>query len=57
MKQLILGFMLLFLASVATVQAQTDWLTLVTRSGSDVIEVEGATEIDISRAKPCTIGG
>jgi rhodanese-related sulfurtransferase len=43
--------MLLFLASVATAQAQTDWLTLVTRSGSDVIEVEGATEIDISRAK------
>ena len=43
--------MLLFLASVATAQAQIDWLTLVTRSGSDVIEVEGATEIDISRAK------
>ena len=51
MKHLILGFMLLFLASVATAQAQTDWRTLVTKSGSKVIAVEGATEIDVSTAK------
>ena len=51
MKHLILGFMSLALASVATAQTETDWLTLVTMSGSDVIAVEGATEIDISRAK------
>ncbi len=51
MKHLILGFMLLFLASVATAQAQTDWFTLLTKSGSKVIAVEGATEIDISTAK------
>ena len=51
MKHLILGFVLLFLASVATAQAQTDWQTLQTMSGSDVIAVEGATEIDVSTAK------
>ncbi len=51
MKHLILGFVLLFLASVATAQAQTDWQTLQTMSGSDVIAVEGATEIDVSGAK------
>ncbi len=51
MKHLILGFMFLFLTSAATAQAQTDWRTLVTKSGSKVIAVEGATEIDISTAK------
>ena len=51
MKHLILGFVLLLLASVATAQAQTDWQTLQTMSGSDVIAVEGATEIDVSTAK------
>ncbi len=51
MKHLILGFVLLFLTSVATAQAQTDWQTLQTMSGSDVIAVEGATEIDVSTAK------
>ncbi len=50
MKHLILGFMSLALASVATAQTETDWLTLVTKSGSKVIAVEGATEIDISTA-------
>ena len=51
MKHIILGFVLLFLASVATAQAQTGWQTLQTMSGSDVIAVEGATEIDVSTAK------
>jgi rhodanese-related sulfurtransferase len=51
MRHLILGFMIVFLASVATAQAQTDWQTLVTMSGSKVVAVEGATEIDISTAK------
>ncbi len=51
MKHLILGFMFLSLASVATAQAQTDWTTLLTTSGSKVIAVEGATEIDVSTAK------
>ena len=51
MKHLILGFVLLFLASVSTAQAQTDWHTLVTKSGSKVIAVEGATEIDVGMAK------
>ncbi len=43
--------MLLCLASVATAQTETDWRTLVTESGSVVIAVEGATEIDVSTAK------
>lgn len=51
MKHLILGFMVLFLASAATAQAQTDWRTLVTKSGLKVTAVEGATKIDISTAK------
>ncbi len=50
MKHLILGFMSLALASVATAQTKTDWITLVTKSGSKVIAVEGATKIDISTA-------
>ncbi len=51
MKHLIPGFVLLFLASGATAQAQTDWQTLLTKSGLKVIAVEGATEINISTAK------
>ena len=51
MKHLILGFMFLSLASVATAQTETDWKTLLTTSGSKVIAVEGATKIDISTAK------
>jgi len=39
MKHLILGFLSLALASVATAQTQTDWEALVTKSGSDVIAV------------------
>ena len=51
MRPLILGFMFLSLASVAAAQAQTDWQTLVTKSGAKVVAVEGATEIDIGTAK------
>jgi rhodanese-related sulfurtransferase len=51
MKHLILGFMFLLLASGATAQTETDWTTLLTKSGSKVIAVEGATEIDVSTAK------
>ena len=51
MKHLILGFMLLFFASVVTAQAQTDWFALVTKSGSSGFTVEGATKIDVSTAK------
>ena len=51
MKHLILGFMSLALASVATAQTETDWKTLLTTSDSKVIAVEGATEIDLSTAK------
>ncbi len=51
MKHLVLGFMFLFLTSVATAQTETDWKTLLTTSGSKVVAVEGATEIDISTAK------
>ncbi len=51
MKHLILGFMFLAVASVATAQTQTDWKTLLTTSGTKVIAVEGATKIDISTAK------
>ena len=51
MKHLILGFMFLFLTSVATAQTETDWKTLLTTSGTKVIAVEGATKIDISTAK------
>ncbi len=51
MKHLILGFMFVFLTSVATAQTETDWQTLLTKSGSKVIAVEGATKIDISTAK------
>ena len=51
MKPLVLGFMFLFLTSVATAQTETDWKTLLTTSGTKVIAVEGATKIDISTAK------
>ncbi len=51
MKHLVLGFVLLFLASVATAQTETDWEALLTKSGSKVIAVEGATEVDLSTAK------
>ncbi len=51
MKHLILGLMFVSFASVAAAQAQTDWQTLVTKSGSKVIAVEGATKIDIGTAK------
>ena len=51
MKHLVLGFMFLFLTSVATAQTTTDWFTLLTTSGTKVIAVEGATRIDISTAK------
>ncbi len=51
MKHLVLGFVLLFLTSVATAQTETDWKTLLTMSGTKVIAVEGATKIDISTAK------
>ncbi len=51
MKHLILGFMFLLLASGATAQTETDWATLLTKSGSKVTAVEGATEIDVGTAK------
>ncbi len=51
MKHSILGFMFLFLASGAAAQTEIDWSTLLTKSGSKVIAVEGATEIDVSMAK------
>ena len=51
MKHLVLGFVLLFLASISTAQAQTDGDKLLTWSGAKVIAVEGATEVDLSTAK------
>ncbi len=51
MKHLILGLMFVSFASVAAAQAQTDWQALVTKSGSKVIAVEGATKIDIGTAR------
>ena len=51
MKHLILGLMFVSFASVAAAQAQTDWQTLVTKSGSKIVAVEGATKIDIATAK------
>ena len=51
MKHLILAFVLLFLASISTAQAQTDGDKLLTWSGAKVITVEGATEVDLSTAK------
>ncbi len=53
MKHLVLGFMFLSLASVATAQTETDsdWQKLLTKSDQKVIAVEGATKIDISTAK------
>ncbi len=51
MKYLIPGIMVLFLASGASAQEQTDWKTLLTMSGSKVTAVEGATRIDIATAK------
>ncbi len=51
MKHLVPAFMFLFLTSVATAQTEIDWRTLVTESGSVVIAVEGATEIDVNAAK------
>ncbi len=50
MKHLILGFIVLFFASVATAQAETHWRTLVTASFKGY-DVEGATKIDVSTAK------
>ena len=51
MKHLILGFMFLFLTSVATAQTETDWRTLRTMSGTKVSAVKGAKKIDISTAR------
>ena len=51
MKRLILVFMFLILTSAATAQTQTDIKTLLTTSGTKVIAVEGATEIDLRPAK------
>jgi rhodanese-related sulfurtransferase len=51
MKHFILGFIIVFGASVAAAQAQTDWQKLVTGSGASGFEVEGATKIDVSTAK------
>ncbi len=51
MKHLVLVFIFLILTSAATAQTQTDFKTLLTTSGTKVITVEGATEIDISTAK------
>ncbi len=51
MNHLILGSLFLLLASGATAQTETDWATLLTKSSSKVIAVEGATEIDVSTAK------
>ncbi len=51
MKHLILGSLFLLLASGATAQTETDWATLLTKSGSKVTAVEGATEIDVGTAK------
>ena len=51
MKHLILGSLFLLLASGATAQTETDWRALQTMSGSEVIAVDGATEIDVSTAQ------
>ena len=50
MKQLILGFMVLFLASFAVAQANTH-SKLVTGDALSGFAVEGATKIDVSTAK------
>jgi rhodanese-related sulfurtransferase len=51
MKQLILGFVLLFVASGVSAQTETDWKALTTMSGTKISAVEGATRIDIKKAK------
>ena len=51
MKHLILGFMVLFLASFAAAQAETHWNTLVTGDSLSGFSVEGAIKIDVSTAK------
>ncbi len=51
MKQLILGFMVLFLASFAVAQAETHWNTLITGDSLTGFAVEGAIKIDVSTAK------
>ncbi len=51
MKQLILGFMVLFLASFAVAQAETHWNTRITGDSLTGFAVEGAIKIDVSTAK------
>ncbi len=51
MKHLILGIIVLFLASIASAQAETHWNTLITGYSTSGFAVEGATKIDVSTAK------
>ncbi len=51
MKHFILGFIFLLFAPIAAAQAQSDWLALVSGSGSSGFAVEGAKKIDVGTAK------
>ena len=52
MKHLVPGFIILLLAaSTASAQAQWNWQRFVTFDGKKIVEVKGATKIDIDTAK------
>jgi rhodanese-related sulfurtransferase len=51
MNKLILATLLLIFTSAASAKAQTNWLDLLTMSGTKVSAVYGATRIDITTAK------
>jgi rhodanese-related sulfurtransferase len=51
MKTLTVATLLLILTSAVSVQAQTNWMELLTMSGTKVSAVHGATQIDIATAK------
>ena len=51
MKRLTLTAAILVLSSAVSAQEQTNWLSLVTMTGSKISAVHGATRIDIPTAK------
>ena len=51
MTKTALVIMLAFFCSTASAQEQTNWLSLLTMSGTKVSAVDGATKIDIATAK------
>ena len=51
MKYLALMFLVLSLTSTSSALAGSDWEMLVSKNGLKIVEVDGATKIDLEEAK------